>query len=506
MLNKYIWELYLKAGGQKTIAFFHQNVIEGLQGAYAEEIAAFQKTYCACSAVVEETKCQLQDLYKDSMQNPIPHEVTLLRDGTLDEIDSDLDDIITIFQEWYEDRKSETKRADKDFFVWFIGSLSYFTTAFAMDFPDLFIPYYYFANYNVLTKIADTFGINLPPLPPKADYRARVWHYAEICKAMHIFRRENELSPSELCAFLYDFAPQYIGGVESYIIIELPEPRSAYFIGGGGDNLDAVAEDDPNEIRFWQSNPGTRAGDLIVMYLRTPISAVSSVWRSMSVGFIDPFFYYYRCTYIGKPRKVRRLGIKQLKSDPILGQMPIVLRNMQGVNGVELMPSEYNHIVNLTEGDVPLLESVMDSGASTFENEKAVEEKLIKPLIERLGYSEADYVQQLYIEIGNHNHALIPDFVLYPVSSQGHYSGFTVIEAKRSISGKKQLEETKTQVRSYAKLLGVSYAAIASKEKVWIMSVKDDYSEAIFEASWDELADADVFYSLNRLIGSRDKR
>ena len=38
------------------------------------------------------------------------------------------------------------------------------------------------------------------------------------------------------------------------------------------------------------------------------------------------------------------------------------------------------------------------------------------------------------------------------------------------------------------------------------MSVKDDYSEAIFEASWDELADADVFYSLNRLIGSRDKR
>ena len=506
MLNKYIWELYLKAGGQKTIAFFHQNVIEGLQGAYAEEIAAFQKTYCASSAVVEETKCQMQDLYKDSVQNPIPHKVALLGDGILDDIDSDLYDVSTIFQDWYEERISETEWSDKEFFEWFISNLPYFTTAFAMDYPDLFIPYYYFANYNVLMKIADTFGINMPPLPQKADYKARTWHYAEICKALRVFRHENELSPSELSAFLYDFAPRYVGGVESYIIEDLPKPRSAYFIGGGGDNSDAVAEDDPREIQFWQSNPGTRAGDMIVLYLRTPISAVSSVWRSMSVGFIDPFFYYYRCTYIGKPRKVRRLGIKQLKSDHILGKMPIVLRNMQGVNGVELMPSEYNRIVNLTEGDFPLLESVMDSGASTFENEKAVEEKLIKPLIERLGYSEADYVQQLYIEIGNHNHALIPDFVLYPVSSQGHYSGFTVIEAKRSISGKKQLEETKTQVRSYAKLLGVSYAAIASKEKVWIMSVKDDYSEAIFEASWDELADADVFYSLNRLIGSRDKR
>lgn len=506
MLNKYIWQLYKMAGGQNTIAFFQQDLEKELQDTYAEAIAEFQETYCACTGVVEETRSQLQDLYKDTLQNPTPQEGTNLGGDSSGDISADLEKINTIFQDWYQDRISEADGSDKDLFDWFVNSLSYFTTAFALDFPDLFIPYYFFANYNVLTKIADTFGINMPPLPAKADYRARVWHYAEICKAMRIFRQENALSPFELNAFLYDFAPRYVGGVESYIIEDLPEPRSAYFIGGGGDNLDATAEDNPDEISFWQCNPGARAGDIIVMYLRTPISAVSSVWRSMSVGFIDPFFYYYRCTYIGKPIKVKRLGIKQLKTDPVLGRMPIVLRNMQGINGVELMPSEYNRIVNLTEGEVPLLESVMESGTNTYENEKAVEEKLIKPLIERLGYSEADYVQQLYIEIGNHNHALIPDFVLYPTSSQGHYSGFTVIEAKRSITGKKQLEETKAQVRSYAKLLGVSYAAIASKEKVWVMSVKDDYSEAIFESSWEELADTDVFYSLNRLIGSRDTR
>ena len=38
------------------------------------------------------------------------------------------------------------------------------------------------------------------------------------------------------------------------------------------------------------------------------------------------------------------------------------------------------------------------------------------------------------------------------------------------------------------------------------MSAKDDYSDAVFEAVWDELANADIFYSLNRLIGGGNKR
>ena len=265
MLNKYVWQLYTEAGGQNTIAFFQQNLELGLQDTYGDGIADFQGIYCACSGVVEETRSQLQDFYKDTLQTSIPQEETNSGGDSAGDISTDLDEINTIFQDWYQERISEAEGSDKDLFDWFISSLSYFTTAFAMDFPDLFIPYYFFANYNVLTKIADTFGINMPSLPQKADYRARVWHYAEICKTLRIFRHENELSPSELCAFLYDFAPKYIGGVESYIIKELPEPRSAYFIGGGGDNLDAVAEDNPNEIRFWQSNPGTRAGDMIVM-------------------------------------------------------------------------------------------------------------------------------------------------------------------------------------------------------------------------------------------------
>ena len=355
----------------------------------------------------------------------------------------------------------------------------------------------------MLTLIAEAFSINLPALPKKADYKARIWHYVELCKVFWQFREENQLSFYELCAFLYDFGPSYVGGIDSYIIRDIPAPKAAFFVGGGGDNSDAEAENDEKLIERWQCSPDTRAGDLIVMYLRTPISSISSVWRSLSVGFIDPFFYYYRCTFIGNPKKLPRISLHEIKTDPILGAMPIVAKNMQGINGVELKPSEYNYIAKKSGAELPLLEYVVPGKSSHLENEKAVEETLIKPLLDRLGYSEAEYVQQMYIEIGNHNHALIPDFVLHPKSNGGHYSGFAIIEAKRSIISVKQLEEVKVQARSYAKLLGTAYSVIASMEKIWITSAKDDYSKTIFEQSWENLSEGDIFFALERIIGNR---
>ena len=397
---------------------------------------------------------------------------------------------------------SARRRKMHNTFKYFIGSMEYETTGLSICFPGLFIPYYFLTNYNVLTKIAETFDISLPEIPAKTDLTGRMWHYVELCKALNAFRKENDLSMHELCAFLYDFAPKYIGGIKSYIIDDLPEPRSAYFIGGDGKNQDSIAENDENNITWWQCNPYTRAGDMIVMYLRTPISAISSIWRARSVGFIDPFFWYYRCTYIGNPVKVKRIPIDKIRKDRTLKKLPIVKKNMQGINGVELKPSDYNYIVDKTKADVPKLENVFDVETGEYANERAIEDELIKPLLKKLGYEDSEYKQQLYIEIGNHNYALIPDFVLSPVTSNGHYSGFAIIEAKRSITTEKQLEEVKVQARSYAKMVGAKYSSIASQEGIWVTSAKDDYSKVIFHASWAELKNEDTFYELNEMLGN----
>ena len=97
---------------------------------------------------------------------------------------------------------------------------------------------------------------------------------------------------------------------------------------------------------------------MIVMYLCSPVSAVDSVWRSCSVGFIDPFFYYYRCTYICRPQKIKEVDLSTLRQDSILSAMTIVRKNMQGVNGVELKPSEFNHLMELGNNSEIRLEYV----------------------------------------------------------------------------------------------------------------------------------------------------
>ena len=77
------------------------------------------------------------------------------------------------------------------------------------------------------------------------------------------------------------------------------------------------------------------------------------------------------------------------------------------------------------------------------------------------------------------------------------------LQAKLSITNQKQLEETITQARSYAKLLGAKYQMIASKEKMWLFSEEDDFAKDIFSADWSGLHDPDKFLQLYKLVGKK---
>jgi hypothetical protein len=191
-----------------------------------------------------------------------------------------------------------------------------------------------------------------------------------------------------------------------------------------------------------------------------------------------------------------------MRKDSFFKTLPIVRKNMQGVNGVELLPSVYNHLLDKTKAQVLRLEYEKTEDDDEYTREKDVENKLIKPLLAKLGYNEDQYEQQLYIEIGNRNKALIPDFVLLPDKRRGHVSGFAIIEAKRSISSDKMLKEVFVQARSYARVLSTKYCVVASKEKIWIAQRGDDYDAIVFEATWKELNKEDCLYALDKLIGN----
>ena len=491
MFNDYIWQTYLNAGGIEVVEKFRRNLTDGFSEEYADFISDLHKCYCPSIAINSKIKEEMLDVFTDKVDG-----IYIFQDGEYT-IESGL-------QFFFKALSGEEKLSDQSLFDCFSGSVAYYTTFLATEIPELFVPYYFQYNFNVFEIIANEFAIEIPPIPAKKDYKGRLFYYGKICESLLEFRDKHNMSPYELCAFLYDFAPKYIGGIESYIIKDLPEPKSAYFIGGS--KKDIFLNDKMDTIACWQCNPDTRAGDMIVMYLKTPVSAVDSVWRSVSIGFIDPFFYYYRCTYIANPVSIERVTQKQLQQDEIFKELPIVRKNMQGINGVELQPSEYNHLMDISNAEVPRLEFVVCNINQTFKREKDVENKLITPLIDKLGYAENEYVQQMYIEIGNHNHALIPDFVLSPVHTKGHQSGFALIEAKLFIANQKEKEAVKIQARSYAVQLKAEYSVIADKNNILVFSSDDDYSDEIFAATWEQLNNADIFSKLMKLIGKRNNK
>lgn len=173
---------------------------------------------------------------------------------------------------------------------------------------------------------------------------------------------------------------------------------------------------------------------------------------------------------------------------------------MQGLNGVELKPSEYNRLLELGDSTAIRLDYSAVNAENEYSTEKEVENNVIKPLLKKIGYSADDYVQQLYLEIGNHNHALIPDFVLLPERKGNNKTAFAVVEAKRSITSAKELNDAKSQVRSYAKLLGTKFAAIISQEKIWVFGSNDDYTKERFSCAVSELSD-DKLFELKKTIG-----
>lgn len=485
MFNNYVWNTYLNAGGKDVVELFERNLTKAYTKEYAEKIYEFHKSYCPSSVINERLRDELTNLID------LVSKYCFFEDGeyTLDSA-----------MEFIYDDLCEEDYSNQDVFCDFTDNIEGYTTIFAMELSELFVPYYFKYNFNVLEIIAKEFEIDLPEIPLKKDYLGRFLYYREICEALYNFRTEHNMTPFELCAFLYDFAPKYIGGIDSYIVKDLPEPKGAYFIGGGKN--DAFLSDDKEHITPWQCNPDTRAGDMIVMYLRTPTSAIDSVWRSVSIGFNDPFFYYYRCTYIAKPTKINRITQKQLQVDEVFKELPIVKKNMQGINGVELYPSVYNHLLDMTNSDLPRFDYAIDNDDINLRIEKDVEEKLVKPLLEKLGYAENDYVQQLQIRVGNHNFKLIPDFVVHPKVSNSHHSASYHIEVKYSIPSNKALEDVKIQARSYAKQLGAIYSVVVAKEGIWISTKDDDYSKDVLSFTWMELNDADNFYEVFKLIGN----
>ena len=189
----------------------------------------------------------------------------------------------------------------------------------------------------------------------------RARYYAQLNGAFHKFRQSYGLSTVEMCAFLYDFAPRFL--VENKD--ELPEPSKIWLIiGGTGENGDFEWLEESTEhessLSHWQENLGTRRGDVLLLYCVMPHSCIHSIWRAMTDGFVDPFFYCHSTVWIGQPVKTVPVTFKEMKADPLLSQKGVIRAHLQGPSGKPFTLEEYDAVLAIMQRKGRILASYQD--------------------------------------------------------------------------------------------------------------------------------------------------
>lgn len=356
-------------------------------------------------------------------------------------------------------------------------------------------------------KACRLLDIDIPTPPRTNDYKKYLLYYYDICQVLNAFQIEQDLSDAELCACVYDYAINYLGTEDSEQS-KLPAPTNIWLVGASKDDIKGIDEEGlTNSI--WQCSEYTRRGDIIVMYARTPHSCIHSIWRASSGGFFNPFDYYHCRTTVQDGIMVPHIKNSELKQHPYFSQLPIVRKNMQGVNGVELSVQDYTELLKLLEhkgGDISALPKVLDITDYEVPNtplEKDVEEKILIPFLEKIGYSLDDYTRQLMQKVGRKEKA-IPDFVFFP-QEQGRHLNIApfLIEAKLDFKSAQQRQEDFRQALSYAMALQSPLFAICDKERLVIYKSQNaDIMNPLFENHWAVIhTNPEVFQQIKKTIG-----
>lgn len=397
----------------------------------------------------------------------------------------------------------------------FRGKLGYiqYVSMFLYFVCGFYKPILFPRRHNLIEENAELLDIELPEPPRTKSYEEYYAYYYELSAALTDFQINNELTDAEFCACFYGFTS--LLRKETKRNNELPEPTNVWMTGANKEDYKTTLSNitsDTNSI--WACNERTRRGDIVIIYALAPHSCIHSIWRADSGGRFQPFDYYQCRTTVRDGVTIPPISIKDLKEHPYFKNLPIVRKNLQGVNGVELSAIDYYELLKLIAekgGDLEKLPKLFvpkDWKEIEYEKghpERSVEEKILIPVLERLGYTSNDWTRQLVEKVGRKEKE-IPDFVFFPFGEEHAENAPMVIEAKYDMSSSREREKAYQQARSYAKMLDASIMGICDKERL-VLFVRNknklfDYSNPVFEAHWASIyGDLEVASKLRKLIG-----
>ncbi|MBX2994789.1 MAG: hypothetical protein KF681_08200 [Bdellovibrionaceae bacterium] len=476
-LNKFLWDMYLESSkGKQWLEFFanleerhakHDVSLQEFTSSWAYEGTLHPSNYDV-KTVIESVSDAIRELRQCEKDKLIPSSV-----DSWPEAEAYFQGVDTLCPD--EDEEASLFEVDD------IKTLS---AALYCMYPKFFFPYYFYPNFYALEKIFGEFGIFLPPVPPKSDYDARFFYYLEICKSLFNFWVSLDLETEHLPVFLYGFAPEVVD-LKFPEISNLPEPNRAWFVGGGISNngdFEFLDNIDERTRTFWQGSKETSVGDIIVMYCLSPRSRIHSIWRAVRPGGVEPFRGFYNTVWMGLPQLVEPITLRELKSDLLFSQFPLVRSNMHGVNGKPIAKKYYDRLLILLESkgmDISALPRLSDKEIANtrIRTERDVEIQILEPLLNELGFKKSDWRRQVKLRVGRKD-KVIPDYLINAKdnSREKSITADWVWEAKMSIITNDQLQKDFGQVCSYARLVNANGVGLLSKEGIWLCTKKDGFS------------------------------
>ncbi len=509
-MNKNIWELYKNSErGKKAITLFTINENDNLEDKIREICTTYSNGIGGINEVdnlINRFFLIVDNIFCDNLilkENENVDEyfeklIDNLELGFIDEKDGEL------FKS--KEEKPIVKQKDYKSFCSLIPDISLVLFTFL---PNAFIPILFSENFDVLIKIFDVLEIPMPQLPISTNKRGRLVFYNQLCQNIFNFSEKHKLNSIETCACIYDFSLMLLDE-EQEENTKLPQPTNIWLTGGSKEDYKTFLKNPVKGVKsVWTCNEKTKKGDVIIMYVRHPYSCIQSVWRADIDGVYTPFNYYNSRTKVTRGIVVPHISLKELKADSYFSKLPIVRKNFQGVNGVQLSAKDYKELQRLfTEKgfDISVLPQLYNPNLEfsvELNNEKDVEEKLLIPLLNKLGYKETDWGRQLSQKAGR-KEKVIPDFVFLPKGEIHFQNAPMIIEAKYDMSS--NIEQTKAynQALSYARMMKSNYFAICDKHRVIVYKENKgrfNRFNPIFESYWQNLNDAEIFNTLKLLVG-----
>jgi len=510
-MNKNIWNLYKNSErGKEAIALFTFDSSKDYIDTKAKEI--FQKyneyfgginveDYFVDNCLLFFESVEADALFIDEHEDTAEYfiklidnlEICLVEENSNGELIKKENELPLIFQKDYKT---------------FCAILSEISLVLYFNTPALFFPILFREQFDVFMKILDVLEIPMPELPAKSDKRGRLLLYNDLNANILKFAEENQLTIEETCACIYDFAFMLLE--EDKNELEIPEPTNIWLTGGSKGDYKTFLENPVEGAKsVWTCNENTKRGDIIVMYVLAPYSCIQSIWRADIDGVYTPFNYYNSRTRATNGIVVPHITLNELKSDSYFSQLPITRKNFQGVNGVQFSANDYKELQRLLQEkdfDVSILPQLYKPDlefAGQLKNEKDVEEKLLIPILEKLGYSENDWTRQLSQKAGRKEKVIL-DFVFLPKGEIHFQNAPMVIEAKFDMSSNIERTKSYNQALSYARLMKSSVFGICDKDRLIIYKEKNGYFDRfkpVFEKHWQSINDAETFSKLKKLIG-----